>query len=75
MRCHDVVLREIAVRGSLLAEGSSAADRFGFEVLFGLTAVVALAAMVWLLTMVPEPRNLAPLALPDNGGGSTPGQT
>jgi MFS family permease len=48
------------------------ADRFGFDVLFGLTAIVALAAMIWMLTMVPEPRNgPAPVRLPA-GGGSHP---
>lgn len=34
------------------------ADRFGFGVLFVATAAVALAAAVWLLAMVPEPRRV-----------------
>lgn len=40
------------------------ADRFGFPAVFVLTAAVAAAAGLWLLTMVREPRYDGPVPLP-----------
>jgi MFS family permease len=40
------------------------ADRLGYEPLFVVTAFVAFAAMVWILTMVREPRNGVPQLRP-----------